>query len=140
MKFNLANYRHIRNSLTLHASNIYLTAMILSHLSYCMSSWSQAGTTTQRPLESLYKTTLKIHDKKSRHYHHCNVLNKYNMLNFENLILHSNLCLIHKIIHNAAPPPLRKLVTLNSEVAARVTRSTTQGACSIPQRRTAFGQ
>lgn len=58
LKYNIANYRHIRNSLTTEASSTYLNAMILSHLSYCMTSWSQAGKSTLRPLESLYKNAL----------------------------------------------------------------------------------
>lgn len=62
LKFNLINYRYIRNSLTIEASNNYLSAMIVPHFLYCMTSWSQAGKTVLRPLESLYKTALKIHD------------------------------------------------------------------------------
>ena len=53
---------------------------------------------------------LKIHDKKPRRYHHCHILNKYDILNFVNLIKHSNVCLLFKIIHNAASPPLKKYV------------------------------
>ncbi|KAG5850349.1 hypothetical protein ANANG_G00081360, partial [Anguilla anguilla] len=115
LKFNLANFRHVRNSLTVEASKTYLNAMILSHFSYCMSSWSQANKTALRPLKSLYKSALKIHDKKTRQYHHCHVLTKYNMLNLENFIMYSSVCLIFKIIHNAAPPPLRNFVTLSSK-------------------------
>ena len=54
IKFNLANNRFIRNSLTVEASNTYLNTMILSHFSYCLTSWSQAGKTTLRPPELLY--------------------------------------------------------------------------------------
>ena len=140
MRFNIASYRYIRNSLTLEASSTYLNAMIVSHLSYCITSWSQASKTTQKSLESLYKRSLKIHDKKPRHYHHCNILLTHNILSFENLITHSNICLLFKIIHNTAPPPLRHFVKLSSEVMTRTTRSTTQGACRIPVRKKAIGQ
>ena len=139
LKYNLANFRYIRNSLTLEASSTYLNAMIKPHFLYCVTSWSQACKTVTKPLELLYKSSLKIHAKKPRHYHHCHVLAKYDILSFENLIIHSNVCLLHKIIHNAYAPPLKKFVTLCSENTVRLTRSVTRGECSIPQRRTQFG-
>lgn len=140
LKFNLANFRYIRNSLTVEASSMYLNAMIIPHFLYCITSWSQSNKTVLKPLESLYKSALKIHDKKPRRYHHCHILNKYEILNFENLIKHSNVCLLFKIIHNAAAPPLKKYVTLCSEKSTRTTRSVTRGECSVLQRKTAFGK
>ena len=55
-----------------------------------------------------------------------------------NLIIHSNVCLLYKIIYNASAPPLKKFVTLCSENTARVTRSVTKGECSIPKHKTQF--
>lgn len=140
LKFNLMNYKHIRNSLTTEASNIYFNAMIVPHLLYCMSSWSQACKTSLKLLESLYKRAIKIHDKKPRQYHHCKVLSKYNILSFENLIKYNQISVLYKIIHNIAAPPLRKFVTLNSDRLNRVTRSTARGECSVPRCRTTYGQ
>lgn len=140
LKFNLMNYKHIRNSLTTEASNIYLNTMIVPHLLYCMSSWSQACKTSLKLLESLYKRAIKIHDKKPRQYHHCKVQSKYNILSFENLIKYNQISALFKIIHNIAAPPLRKFVTLNSERISRATRSTVRGECSVPKRRTTYGQ
>ena len=76
-----------------------------------------------RPLESLYKNALKIHDKKTCQYYNCKILDKHNFLNFENCIVYANVHLMFKIIHNAAPPPLRNFVTLGSEFSARATRA-----------------
>jgi len=140
LKFNLMNYKHIRNSLSTEASNTFLNTMIVSHLLYCMSSWSQACKTSLKFLESLYKRAIKIHDKKSRYYHHCKVLSKYNILNFENLIKYNQISSLFKIIHNIAAPPLRKFVTLNSERNCWTTRSTVRGECSVPKHRTTYGQ
>ena len=42
---------------------MYTHSMVLSHITYCLSTWSHGSTTTLKPLESLYKQTLKILDK-----------------------------------------------------------------------------
>jgi len=55
MKYNLANLKHIRNCLSLDATKKCMHAMILSHMSYCISCWWQDSDTTIRPLDSLYK-------------------------------------------------------------------------------------
>lgn len=107
IKFNMAQFRYIRNSFTIEASGAYLNAMIVPHFRYCMTSWSQATKTARKPLESLYKSSLKIHDKKSRRFHHCHILVKYQFLSFENLIIHKNLCLMYKILYDNAAPPLK---------------------------------
>ena len=52
----------------------------------------------------LHKQALKVLDRKSRQYHHCDILVQYKMLNFGNSTLYSDVCLVHMIIHNAAPP------------------------------------
>lgn len=134
------NYKHIRNSLTVAASNTYLNTMIIPHLSYCMSSWSQACTTSLKQLESLYKSALKIHDKKPRLYHHCEILSKYKLLSFENLLKFNQISTVFKVIHNMTAPPLRKFMALNSEISSRSTRSTSRGECYVPRRKTAFGR
>lgn len=53
--------------------------------------------------------------------------------------MHSNVCLLFKIINNAVAPPLKKFITLNSE-KKRATRSATRGECNIPNRKTSFGK
>lgn len=103
LKHNVANFRYIRNALFLEAAKSYMNAMILSHTLYCTSSWSQASTTAVNPVRSLYNQSLKILDKKPRRHHHCDILSKYKMLSFDNLIMFLNIRLMHKIIHNAAP-------------------------------------
>lgn len=140
LKFNIANFRYIRGSLTTEASHLYLHSMIFSHFMYCMTSWSQGCKTALRPLESVYKQALKIHDKKSRKHHHCAIFKKYDVLKFENLIFYNNVCFLFKIIHNIAAPPLRQFITLCSDRMTRTTRSTVRGECSLPKCRTAFAR
>lgn len=44
------------------AAKLYLFSMILSHITYCLISWSNTHSTTIKPLERLYKQALKILD------------------------------------------------------------------------------
>lgn len=53
LKFHIAHFRYIRNSLTIGASNLHLNVMIFPHFRYGMTSFSQACKTALRPLESL---------------------------------------------------------------------------------------
>lgn len=58
LKYNLATFRNIRNSLTLEAAKCFLNTIIIPYFTYCISSWSQANNTTLKPLETLYKRAL----------------------------------------------------------------------------------
>lgn len=54
---------------------IFMHAMILSHMSYCITCWGQAGEIAIKPLESLYKQTLKTqYEKPIHHHHYCKTL------------------------------------------------------------------
>lgn len=60
----LRNFKFIRSQLSLEAARIYLHSLIFSNFSYCITSWSQSGKSTLRPLYTLYKRALKAFDKK----------------------------------------------------------------------------
>lgn len=105
-----------------------------------MSSWSQANKTTMKSIASLYKQALKVLDRRPSQFHHCAILDKYNLLSFDNIILYSDVRLVHKIIHNSAPPPLKTFIHPCSEQISRTTRSTIRGNCTLPSRVTAFAQ
>ena len=74
VRVSLINFRHIRHQLPIHAAKLFMHSMILSHLSYCATSWSQAGVTTLKPLYTLYKQVVNVFDKKPRNYHHCTII------------------------------------------------------------------
>ena len=119
--------------------------LCLTYITVC-----QAGSKLTRlePLKSIrshYKQALKILYKRSFQYHHCAILGKYNMLSLENLMLYSDMRLIHKIIPNAAPPPLKKCVQpccerMRIRNEGRATRPITRGDCSLSNRSTVFVQ
>ena len=75
--------------------------IIIINLSFS-SCWSQASKTIFKPIRTLHKQALKVLDRKSRQYHHCDILVKYKMLSFDNSILYSDVHLVHTIIHNAS--------------------------------------
>ncbi len=79
-------------------------AMILSHLTYCITSWSQASASTIKALTSFYNQAIKVLDKKPLRSHHCNVLKKCNLLSFDNFLKYSNLTLTFECLHHLAPP------------------------------------
>jgi len=64
LKYTLSAFRHIRNTLTHDAAKIYIEAMIIPHISYCISCWSQTSETAIQPLKSLYNQAVKVFDKK----------------------------------------------------------------------------
>ncbi len=131
IKFSLSNFRFIRNSMTMDAAKFYINAMIVSHLTYCLTSVAQGNKTTLKPLEMLYKQSLKVLDRKPNSYHHCLILKKHNLLSWDNLIKYANLCLVFKILHNAAPPPLQTFIIQRSN-NNRATRGSARGDCVVP--------
>ena len=60
VKFNLQNFKHIRNSMSVNAARTFLHAMIFSHFEYCLTSWSLTCASTLKPIEALYKRALKV--------------------------------------------------------------------------------
>lgn len=77
VKYNLANFRQIRHSLTNKAALMFLHCMIFSHIDYCFTSWSLACTTALKPIDSLYKKALKTLDKKPFSFHICSQFSKF---------------------------------------------------------------
>lgn len=138
IKFNLANFRHIRPYLTIEAANLFMHAMIFSHISYCFTSWSQASKTALKPIEVLYKQTLKALDKKPISYHHCHIVKKYNLFYFDSFLHYLDACLVFKILHGLAPPPLNEFVK-QMDGSGRATRATTRGDCMIQRRYSKLG-
>ncbi len=86
-----------------------------------LTSWSNTYSIVLKPLELLYKQALKILDKKQFSFHYCHILNAYNLLSWENIINFKNVCLVYKIMHGLAPPPLVDFIKLKS-IENRVTR------------------
>lgn len=76
LKFNNRNFNHIRNTLNMNVAKTYFYSMIISHMDYCLTSWSLACPTTLKTIENIYKRSLKLLDKKPTSHHHCHVLKK----------------------------------------------------------------
>ena len=139
IKFNLQNFKQIRSSMTITSAKMFLHSMIFSHIDYCITTWSLAGNTILKPIEMLFKQSIKILDQKPLSYHQCNILGKYNMLNFGNFIHFKNCCLIYKVFHGLAPPSLSTFIKPRSD-RGYCTRASFRGDLEIPLRKTTFGQ
>ena len=139
VKINLNCFRMIRHYIPLKAAQLFMHAMIFSHLSYCVTVWSQASESTVKPIKSLYKQALKIMDQKQMKWHHCIILRKYKLLSYDSFIKFSFIKLIFKCLNNLAPAVLCPYVTkINTNRIT--TRGSANGHCRVAQRRTALGQ
>ena len=87
-----------------------MDAMIMSHVTYCMTSWEQTNSLSLKPLATLYKKAVKVLDQKPNSSPHCNILNVCKLLSWEDVIKYKNICLVFKIQHNTAPPPLNSII------------------------------
>lgn len=70
----------IRHSLSDSAATMFLHSMNLSHIDYCLISWSLTCTTPLKSIESLFKKKLKILDKMAFSLHTCNIMKKNNAI------------------------------------------------------------
>ncbi len=127
VRFSLSNFRFIHDYMSSDAALMYMHSMIISHITYCLTTWSQASITTLKPLESLYKQSLKTLDKKSVQFHHCSILKKYNLLSWDNLIKYVHICLLFKTMHSLSSP-LKQFVNIRT-TAHRSTRAGERGDC-----------
>ena len=76
-------YHHCK---IIQRGKLYMHSMIFSHISYCITSLSQTGKTTLAPLQTLYKQTLKVLDKKPLKYHHCKIIQRHNLMIFDSFV------------------------------------------------------
>jgi len=119
---------------------MFLHSMILSHIEYCFINWSPTNRHNTQS-KSLFKRALKIFDRKPLSYHHCLILQKYNLLSFETFLKFKYACAIYKFLHGLAPLPLSEYIKLKITDGGRtVTRASTCGDCMVPYRHTTFGQ
>ena len=64
IKNNLNYFKLFRHHIPIKATQLYMHAMIVSHMSYCVTVGRQAFKTTVKLIASLYNQTLKIMAKK----------------------------------------------------------------------------
>ena len=81
--------------------------MIPSHISYGITTWSQAHQSSMKSIECLSNRALKVLDKRIR-YHHCQILSKYKILSFANFISLHLVKLAYKCINYTAPQPAKQ--------------------------------
>lgn len=138
IKFNMQNFKQIRPFISTDAAKSYLHCMIFSHIDYCFTVWSFAAVTALKPIEQVYKRSIKIFDRKPFSHHICSLLDKYKFLNFNHLKTFKNCCLIYKVLNGSAPPPLGEFIKKRSSNSS--TRSLTRGDCEVQFRKSSFSQ
>jgi len=84
--------KRVINNVKFNLNNIKST-LILPHLSYCITSWSQADATTLNPVYPLHQQIMKVLDKIPRVYHHCTILKRLYFLNRNNFVF-TDVCMM----------------------------------------------
>lgn len=140
VKPNINCFRFIRRDLSCHTAKLYMHAMIFSHLSYCITSWSQASPSKLKPIFSIYKQTIKIMDRKPMKWHHCDVLTKHQLMGFDSFIDFNYIKLVYKCLNNHVSPMFSELVSRRQSSQRANTRATVRGDCLVPKCKTSFGQ
>lgn len=140
VKSNLNCFRFIRGELSHHAAVLFMHAMVFSHLSYCITAWSQTSVSTLKPVISLYKQAIKIFDKKPMRWHHCDIIQKHKLFTFENFVNFSILKLTFKCLNNCVSPLFSGLMERRRGSFRPSTRASVSGDCVLPKFRTSFGQ
>ncbi len=125
--------------ISLKAAKLYMHAMVFSHLSYCVTVWSQVSQLTIKAVRSLYKQTLTILDKKPNRWHHCNIVQKHSLLSFKNCIIFALIKMFFKCVNNLAPEIICTLISKQSSKGI-TRRGATNQNCSVPKRKTKFAQ
>jgi len=119
-----------------HASH---AMFFFSHLSYCITAWSQTSASTLKPVISLYEQAIKIFDKKPMISHHCDIIQKHKIFTFENFVNFSILKLTFKCLNNCVSPLFSGLIERHQGSLRPSTRASVSGDCVIPKFRKSFG-
>ncbi|XDV40688.1 hypothetical protein PO909_009720, partial [Leuciscus waleckii] len=140
VKSNLNCLRFIRRDLSQQAALLYMHAMIFSHLSYCVTSWSQTSPSTLKPAVSVYKQAVKVFARKPMRSHHCDIIHRHNLFTFENFIHFSTLKLVFKCLNSHVSPLFSALIISRQGSLRPSTRASVSGDCVLPRFTKSFGQ
>lgn len=133
-------YNKIRPYITHKVSNIYLHAIIMSNLSYCLPIWSLTTKEILDPLVRQYNRAYKIHGKLPIWTHHCTSLTYSNALTFQNYTNLLALKLFYQLHSKSLPPIVNSLIPERAEILRHTTRSVTQNLIQAPAYKNKFGQ
>lgn len=134
-------FNQIRPFLTLSVSAIYLHAIILSTISYCLPIWSLTTKEAIEPIARLYHRAYKIHLKLPFWTHHCLALSSANALNFQNYTAFLAIKLYFQLQNNLFPPTVCNLLPKHTTIRQeRMTRSITNAQNPLPHYSNNYGQ
>lgn len=102
-------------------------AMVLSHLSYCVTVLESGFSTDYEPVRSLYKQTLNILYKKPIRWHHCNILQKHSL----NLSL---IKMFFKCVNNLVQDIICQLISKQRSKGITIRGATNQN-CAVPKKK-----
>ena len=89
---------------------------------YCIQVYGSATKTSLKSLQKILNFSARIISGRRKNDHISDVLHKLNWPNVEQLVQHSDLELLNKIIANQNPPSLASLIRFNHNILPRTTR------------------
>lgn len=118
-------YTKIRPYLSLSVSRMYLHAVVLSTLSYCLPVWTLTTQEILEPVARLYNRTYKIHHRLPGWTHHCTALSLSGALTFQNYTLSHGLKFYYSLQNSCPSAALSAMVPRPRSGTGPTTRSTT---------------
>ena len=91
-------------------AHMYINAVILSKMSYCLPVWCLTSNETLKPVKLLYNRAYKMCVNVTYHSHHCTALEKATALNLCNYLKLTSMKLYNQIQHNLTPSLISSLL------------------------------
>ena len=138
IKQRLFVFQKIRPFLTLSLAKLYLNAVVLSKISYCLPIWGLTTTEIVKPIKQLYNRAHKICVDLPLRSHQCIALERACALSFENYHLFTLLKLYYQIENNLTPKIISSLLP-RFPLERRITRSIVNQENPVPKFNNNYG-
>ena len=139
LKQRLYVFQQIRPYLTLTLAHLYLNAVVLSKMSYCLPIWGLTAAETLKPIKQLYNRAHKICTNLPFRTHQCIALDKASALSFEKYLKFTSVKL-YFLIQNYHTPALISALLPRHSADRRITRSVVNLENPVPKFKNNYGQ
>ena len=139
LKQRLYVFQQIRPYLTLSLAHLYLNAVVLSKMSYCLPIWGLTAAETLKPIKQLYNRAHKICTNLPFRTHQCIALDKASALSFEKYLKFTSVKL-YFLIQNYHTPALISALLPRHSADRRITRSVVNLENPVPKFKNNYGQ
>ena len=136
----LVGLSHLRHYLPTEALPEIVTALVISHIRYCLVVYGNGSTKNQRRIQKLINFAARVISGKRKFDHISDVRDSLRWLDAPSLSQYQTLCLLQKIINTGQPESLADLFTVNRERPDRNRRTRQDHLLSLPRARIEAGK